>query len=107
MFLIRYFEIIARMIVAVGLIKFVAGRKELAIHIANTAWYKYEILQMDIRTDRNRRRQRLVDAIAQIDAKPLEAMHPIVRRAWIWVRQLAVFFIADIDRRNAEEDASI
>ena len=102
MFWVRYFEIMFRAGVAI-IIKALGG-DQLAIRFANDAWYKHEILRMDIRADRAKRRQRLVDTIAKIDAQPLESMSPTVRKAMERVRQLAVNFIADIDRRNAEED---
>jgi hypothetical protein len=102
MFWLRYFEIFFRAGVAV-IIK-ALGDERLASHIANTAWYKHEILRMDIRTDRMRRRKNLTDKIAEIDAMTTESLSPMVRQALLRVRKLAVGFIADIDRRNAEED---
>lgn len=102
MFWLRYFEIMFRAGVAI-IIKALGG-DQLAIRFANDAWYKYELLRIDVRADRAKRRQRLVDTIAKIDAQPPESMSPTVRKAMERVRQLAVNFIADIDRRNAEED---
>jgi len=104
MFWLRYFEIIFRMGIAV-LVKFMLGQEELAARIANAAWDDNLRLQKDVRADRAKRRQRLVDTIAKIDAQPPESMSPTAQKAMGRVRQLAVNFIADIDRLNAEEDA--
>lgn len=106
MFLLRYFEIVVWLSVA-NILKSVFGRQDLATRIVGAIWIKHDLLRLDLRADRNRRRQQLVDTIAEIDTKLLEPMTPSVRKAMLGLRKLYENFIADLDRQNAKDDASI